>query len=87
MPLYRFEFRDETGTQAMPGIDLPDLDAAYDEAKRSTRDLLVDATMKGEGRTGWACRVYDQNGQRILSVDFEDVVLNRADDDIGAGSL
>lgn len=82
MPFYRFEFRDETGTQTMPDIDLPDLDAAYDEATRSTRDLLMEATLKGEERTGWACRVYDQNGQRILSVDFEDVVLNRADDDL-----
>jgi hypothetical protein len=85
VPFYRFEFRDETGTQTMPEIDLPDLDAAYDEAKRSARDLLMEATLKGEERTGWACCVYDQDGQRILSVDFEDIVLNRADDDIGTG--
>jgi hypothetical protein len=83
VPSYRFEFRDETGTQTMPDIDLPDLDAAYEEAKRSARDLLMEATLKGEELTGWACRVYDRGGQRILSVDFEDVVLNRADDDIG----
>ena len=80
MPFYRFEFRDETGTQTMPDIDLPDLDAAYEEAKRSARDLLVEATMKGEERTGWACRVYDQGGQLILSVDFEDVVAGGTDD-------
>lgn len=85
MPLYRFEFRDETGTHAMPDIDLPDLDAAYDEAKRSTRDLLMEATIKGVERTGWACRVYGQDGERIVSVDFEDVVLNSADDDADAG--
>jgi hypothetical protein len=81
VPFYRFEFRDETGTQTMPDIDLPDLDAAYEEAKRSARDLLMEATLKGEERTGWACRVYDRDGQR--SVDFEDIVLSRADDDIG----
>jgi hypothetical protein len=85
VPFYRFEFRDGTRTQTMPDIDLPDLDAAYEEAKRSTRDLLMEATLKGEERTGWACRVYDRDGQRILSVNFEDIVLNRADDNAGTG--
>ena len=80
MPLYRFEFRDETGTHAMPDIDLPDLDAAYDEAKRSTRDMLMEGAIKGVERSGWACRVYGQGGDLVLSVDFDDVVVNGSDD-------
>lgn len=80
MPLYRFEFRDETGTHAMPDIDLPDLDAAYEEAKRSTRDMLMEAAVKGVERSGWACRVYGQGGDLVLSVDFDDVIVNGSDD-------
>jgi hypothetical protein len=84
VPLYRFEFRDETGTHAMPDIDLPDLDAAYEEAKRSTRDMLMEAAIKGVERSGWACRVYGQGGDLVLSVDFDDVVVNGSDDpDVG----
>jgi hypothetical protein len=81
VPFYRFEFRDETGTHTMPDINLPDLDAAYDEAKRSTRDMLMEAAIKGVERSGWACRVYGQGGELILSIDFDDVVINGADDD------
>jgi hypothetical protein len=80
VPLYRFEFRDETGTHAMPDIDLPDLDAAYEEAKRSTRDMLMEAAIKGVERSGWACRVYGQGGDLVLSVDFDDVIVNGSDD-------
>jgi hypothetical protein len=80
VPLYRFEFRDETGTHAMPDIDLPDLDAAYEEAKRSTRDMLMEAAVKGVERSGWACRVYGQGGDLILSMNFEDVIVDGGDD-------
>jgi hypothetical protein len=78
VPLYRFEFRDETGTHAMPDVDLPDLNAVHEEAERSTRDMLKDAAIKGVERSGWACRVYGQDGELILSMDFEDVIIDSA---------
>jgi hypothetical protein len=79
MPTFRFEFREDRVT-AVPGIELPTVEAARDEALRCARDMLVDATLKGETRDGWAARVFSDTGELVVTVDFADVVLHGLDD-------
>jgi hypothetical protein len=72
MPRYRFEFNDPDA-RPMNDIDLPDFQAARQEAVASARDILVDATLKQEKPEGWAVRVFDEAGQLRLQVDFHEV--------------
>jgi len=74
MPKYRFEFQDPEA-RPMDDIDLPDLQAARQEAIDSARDILTDAAMKNERPKGWAVRVFDEAGRLRLQVDFDEVSI------------
>jgi hypothetical protein len=56
MPIYRFEFRDRDIVRVVDDAELPDDQAACDEARRSATDLVIEAKLNDEMPTGWAAR-------------------------------
>lgn len=57
----------------IPNVELPSVEAAQAEAIRSARDLYRDVINAGQTPSGWAVRVYDENGNQLFEVSFEDV--------------
>jgi hypothetical protein len=78
MPIYRFEFRDGDIIRVVEDAELPHDQAACDEALRSATDLLIEAKLQDETRTGWAARAY-RSGQLLTEVDFSDVDLGESE--------
>src|SRR5262245_63888961 len=74
MPIYRFEFRDLDQIRVVDPVELPDDHGARDEAERSAKDLVVEAKLRDQARTGWAVRVY-KAGELLYDVDFSDVAI------------
>jgi hypothetical protein len=74
MPIYRFEFRDRDMVRVVDDAELPDDQAACDEALRSATDLVIEAKLNDEMPTGWAARAY-RAGQLLSEVNFSDVDL------------
>jgi hypothetical protein len=74
MPIYRFEFRDGDIVRVVDDAELPDDQAACDEALRSATDLLIEAKLSDEMRTGWAARAF-KAGELLAEVDFSDIDL------------
>jgi hypothetical protein len=75
MPIYRFEFRDGDIVRVVDDAEFPDDQAARDEALRSATDLLIEAKLHDETRTGWAARAY-KAGQLLTEVNFSDINLD-----------
>lgn len=77
MPKYRFEFREDFAEEVLENIELEDDEAANKEAVRTAREILADGMMEGLDRTGWAVRVYDEEGNVITTVLFAHLVEKR----------
>jgi hypothetical protein len=78
MPIYRFEFRDGDVIRVVEDAELPDDQAACDEALRSATDLLIEAKLQDRKPTGWAARAY-RVGQLLTEVGFADVDLGESE--------
>lgn len=72
MPKYRFEFADG-GRQQIPDVELPNDQAARNEAMNSAKDLVKEAALKDEPHTGSAVRVFSESGQQVADVHFEHI--------------
>jgi hypothetical protein len=72
MSLYFFHLR-ERGGRLHPdvcGVDLPDAEAAFDEALLGARGLMDDAAMAGEDVSGRCFEVMDADGHAAFTVPF-----------------
>jgi hypothetical protein len=58
--------------QADEGIDLPNVEAARNEAIRSLRDLVAGDVCRGEANLGMFVEVEDETGQLLLTVSLEE---------------
>jgi hypothetical protein len=56
------------------GSDLPDLDAARDEAVKAARQLLAAAVLKGAAPQGIGFEISDELGRNLLYVAFRTVL-------------
>lgn len=75
VPRYRFHVCDGAGFCEDPeGIELPDREAAYREAVRSARSLMVDEIIQGRLSLASFIEVEDENGAHLFTVTFEDAV-------------
>jgi uncharacterized protein DUF6894 len=73
MSLYFFHLR-ERGGRLRPddyGVDLPDAEAAFEEALLGARGLMDDAALVGEDVSGQCFEVMDADGQAAFTVPFQ----------------
>jgi hypothetical protein len=56
------------------GIDLPDLDAARQEATASVREIVANAILAGEPVGDRAVHVVDQTDALVFAIQFRDVI-------------
>ena len=75
MPLYRFHVCDGEGfCEDLEGIELVDRDAAYREALRGARSLMVDEIIQGRLNLASFIEVEDENHELLFTVTFEEAV-------------
>ena len=75
MPRFLFHVCDGAGFCEDPeGLELPDREAAYREAIRSARSLMVDEMVQGRLSLASFIEVEDENGVHLFTVTFEDAV-------------
>lgn len=75
MPNYYFHIRSSAGLIRDPeGIELPDLDAALAEAKRSARELLADLLKEDAVLDGQTFEISDADGLVLARLPFRSVL-------------
>jgi len=75
MPRYFLHQRTSMGYIKDPdGSELPDLDAAREEALAGARDLWASAIREGADLTGDSFEIQDETGQPVLNVAFTDAL-------------
>ncbi len=52
------------------GVELKGTEDAFEMAVRTAREMLADAQLKGDDRSGWAFRVHDEQGRRLFTFRF-----------------
>ncbi|MER8435680.1 hypothetical protein NKH36_02690 [Mesorhizobium sp. M1312] len=75
MPKFRFEFHEFAKTETLE-VELPDVDAARNQAIQEAREALVDGAIEGVDRTGSITKVYDEAGYLVATVNFADLMSN-----------
>lgn len=71
MPTYYFDLWN--GQQLDPdefGLELSSLEAAFEMAVRTAKEMLHDAALKGEDRSAWAFKVIDERGGLLFTFEF-----------------
>jgi hypothetical protein len=73
MPRYYFSLRNGRPFDDVDGLELPDIAAVREEAVGFARDMM---RMEPDRRdwTNWVVLVTDDANQRVLNVEFSDVV-------------
>ena len=74
MPHYFFSFRDGGELRDDMGMDLPDDEAARDEAVRGARSILADTVKDGRLPLSATVGVEDEEGNRLFDVVFKETV-------------
>lgn len=75
MPRFFFNIRNGDELIADPdGTDLPDLDAAVEEALNDARELLSEIVKLGNLVDGQAFEIADETGKVVRTVSFKDAV-------------
>jgi len=62
----------------LEGTDLPDLDAARDEALKDARSLMSAAVLEGLDISGRSIHICGEAGDVVLKVAFADAIIRRA---------
>ena len=75
MALFRFHLCDGAGFCEDPqGRDLADVDAAYREALRQVRRLMIDETIENRLNFASFVEVEDEAGRHLFTVTFKDAL-------------
>ena len=61
-------------TEEIAGVDLPDSDAAREQADKFAREEMIDGVVDGINRTGWETIVRDEGGREIYHLRFSDLI-------------
>ncbi len=75
MPTFYFDLWD--GHRIDPdeqGVELRGMEAAFEMAVRTAREMLADAQLKVQDRSGWAFRVHDEQGRRLFTFRFSNAL-------------
>ena len=71
MPIFYFGLWN--GHQLDPdeqGVELKGTEEAFEMAVKAARQMLGEAQLKGDDRSGWAFRVHDEQGRRLFTFRF-----------------
>ena len=52
------------------GVELKGTEEAFEMAVKAARQMLGEAQLKGDDRSGWAFRVHDEQGRRLFTFRF-----------------
>ncbi len=52
------------------GVELRGTEDAFEMAVKMAREILAEAQLRGEDRSGWAFRVHDERGRRLFTFRF-----------------
>jgi hypothetical protein len=75
MPIFFFKFRTGNRSEEDPrGVDLPDLDAAVEEATQAAREIVSDAVRFGRDDAPEEIIITDDADRRLSAVTLADVV-------------
>jgi hypothetical protein len=75
MPIFFFKFRTGNRIEEDPhGVDLPDLDAAVEEATQSAREIVSDAVRFGRDDAPEEIIITDDADRRLSAVTLVDVL-------------
>ena len=74
MPRFFFRVCDDHDCEDPEGIELPDLDAAYQEAIRGARSIMAEQVNKGRLLLTGRIEIKDQSGRIALFVSFREAV-------------
>jgi hypothetical protein len=80
MPMYRFEFVGEPDVNPVY-VDLPDVDAAREEAGRALAETVLDKAIERRDPTVLATKIYDESGYLVGTVRFGDLAGGQDDTD------
>ena len=75
MPIFYFGLWN--GHQLDPdeqGVELKGTEEAFEMAVKAARQMLGEAQLKKEDRSGWAFRVHDEQGRRLFTFRFTGAV-------------
>jgi hypothetical protein len=76
--VFIFECRDGESSRQFPGVRLPSLDAARDEALRRAVARLVDREKSERAPCGWLVRVRGESGELHWVIDVEEAEAARS---------
>jgi hypothetical protein len=74
MPRFYFHVYNDEVTMDEEGQDLPDAEAARNEATKSARALICDEVLKGVLKLSDRIEVEDEERRSVLTLTFGDVV-------------
>jgi hypothetical protein len=75
MPLYYFHVRDgELLLEDKDGTDLPDLEAAFAEAREAAREIAADSLKSNEAIDGRRIEIADGSGKVLGDITVREVV-------------
>lgn len=78
MPLYYFHIRDgERLVLDESGVELPNIDAVLQEARRTIAGFLFDAALSDDDLQGEAFEVVAADGTPVLTVRFDQLLRRR----------
>ena len=75
MPRYYFHLHNGATARDEEGRELPDLNAARQEAIRAARELMGEDIKEGLLRLGHRIEIGDENGAEVLVVPFAEAVM------------
>ena len=52
------------------GVELRGTEDAFEMAVKAAQEMLAEAPLNGEDRSGWAFRVHDEQGRRLFTFQF-----------------
>lgn len=75
MPRYFFHMLEQDERRPDPdGVELPDDEAAVDEATKAARDFIVEAIMTGNIVDGQIIEIVDQTGRQVQRLPLRSIL-------------
>jgi hypothetical protein len=75
MSTFYFHVRDgDDFIEDLDGVDLPDINAAYDEAIMAAREMIAERVLSGQVIDGQVFEITDEHGRLVRSVSFKDAI-------------
>jgi hypothetical protein len=80
MPRFYFHLYNDEIVRDEEGLDLPDMDAARDEAMRAARELIGEEAKRGQVTLSHRIEVEDEIGLPCFTIRYRDAVEVRSGD-------